>query len=202
MLKKGTIQRPFKWPYSTRETFEILASSANVVLHRKRKKGFDVDDNNKLAILHICHYLSGEVNDLSSLSKGVMLLGDVGAGKTFLMEVIQEMFLQINKVFTIISAIKIFEAYKANDYTMIRRLETGIICIDDLGSEERSINNWGTIEHPIYQVLMKRSIDERLTFATTNLDAKQLEVRYGKRIRDRLREMCVTIPVVGPSRRK
>lgn len=172
---------------------------------------FKVDKFNKDVISQLACYLTGDKEFKGDLHKGIMLHGTVGTGKTVLMKIIEILFSYNRKVLNIINAASINSIwmrsgnYKTNDQEKIQRKEdlwNGYICIDDMGVEEPLLNSYGSKVRPIYDTLNIRDQRNRITFITTNLEVKEIEKRYGDRIRDRLRGSMNQFILTGKSRRK
>lgn len=105
------------------------------------------------------------------------------------------------KIVASYSAIEIVEIFRSKDGK--DRLFVSPLFIDDVGTEQVEINNFGTKELPIYEIFNRRYLDRRfLMFITTNLKPSQMEERYGDRVRDRIKEMFNVIQIKGESRRK
>jgi len=76
------------------------------------------------------------------------------------------------------------------------------LIIDDLGIEQAEINNYGTIETPVIELLEKRYEKRLPTIITTNLDMEQIKEKYGIRIHDRIIEQYSIIGLNQKSFRK
>jgi DNA replication protein DnaC len=73
--------------------------------------------------------------------------------------------------------------------------------IDDLGREPKEVNNYGTKELPIIDLISIRYDFGALTFATTNFDSEKLAEFYGVAIVDRFKEMFNMLVLKGASKR-
>jgi len=120
------------------------------------------------------------------------LSGPVGRGKTSLMKLLvhlaphktnYEIFPTRNIVFKFnTSGFEVLEKYN----------ETKNYCFDDLGVEPtgshyaKECNVMGEILLSRYDLFLKNNTK---THATTNLNAQELEERYGNRVRSRMREL-------------
>ena len=72
-------------------------------------------------------------------------------------------------------------------------MRTPLLIVDDLGVEPREIMDYGNVFTPLVDLITLRYDEQLYTIFTTNLTPSQLEVKYGKRIVDRLNEMVETI---------
>lgn len=141
--------------------------------------------------------------------KGLLLLGKAGAGKTFFFETFgaQERIIQST---WFVGAYRKFQSY--NDGFWFEALgirashtsERHTVVIDDLGKEPKSVL-YGQVEEVMDRVICQRYDDWKrhkcLTHFTANLGIADLDQRYGRRITDRLREMCVLVTFNGQSQR-
>lgn len=129
-------------------------------------------------------------------SKGLLLSGPVGCGKTSLMKLFATLSSK-DKSFIIKPAREITMEFSQYGYDVIhrysrKRRSPKPICFDDLGIEPPmryfgdQINVMGEILLSRYDLYISQGIR---THATTNLNAEELEQRYGARVRSRLREM-------------
>lgn len=101
-----------------------------------------------------------------------------------------------------IPALQINEVAKnANQFSNLMKV-AGIMVIDDLGTEETSIKDFGTVRNPIIELINYRYDHDLTIVITTNLDDAGIVTRYGERIMDRLREQCNVISCVGESYRR
>jgi len=139
-------------------------------------------------------------------NKGILLSGPVGCGKTSLMKLLSYI-VPHQKTYKVIPArnitftfnnlgFKIIEDYGNNNY----------YCFDDLGVETtgrhfgKDCNVMGEILLSRYDLFMRKQESHQnsmtfgtqsrnLTHAATNLNAQELEERYGNRVRSRLRQL-------------
>lgn len=78
-----------------------------------------------------------------------------------------------------------------DDYERLFKLP--MLIIDDLGEEPKEVMVYGMIHTPIIDLLSERYAMQLMTIITTNLEADDLEAKYGPRIYDRLSEMVTSI---------
>ena len=195
-------------------------------IYEQLKKQITIDDDNREAVQQLCLYFSAHpaAADYNiSLSKGILLCGFPGVGKTLLMRFFQFNPLQ-SYAFASCTDIENHWAQPGEPYTVggvpiidyysnsIQLSsdpfvhEVGGICFDDLGSRDNPIQKRYGEEKNVMQEIIFNRYNNRLPFNqthfTTNLDAEQIEAKYGIRVRDRLREMCNILTIKGKSRRK
>lgn len=169
------------------------ATQANV----SRPEATDEQVSARIDMLLRWGYVSSEqtVEPIRAFLSGysVLLSGDVGVGKTFLMKSM---------------GVKCYKAPALSEYKSsgidiwYDSTDKATICIDDLGTEDQS-NNYG-----IRSDLLRAIIDHRCelrgvkTHITTNMDASSLGERYDDRTLNRIIGMCKVFRMTGESRRK
>ncbi len=139
-----------------------------------------------------------------SLSKGLLLTGNIGTGKTSLMKLLS--VFPGTKPFLFASSRSIVHAFRQEGYEILEQYTrfSQNICFDDLGLEENH-KYYGNETNVMAEILLDRYEKFKnlgiLTMATTNLNATELEEIYGNRVRSRLREMFNQISLVGSDKR-
>ena len=141
----------------------------------------------------------------SQAVKGCAMIGNVGTGKTVLLYLCANLF--DVRYFSLQSLSKLYvqggeEAFwgKLNDVHSVGH----DLILDDLGAEQ-DMKRYGNVL-PIVDLIYERyerwkRSGDRLWMAS-NLNSKELTDRYGLRVVDRLKEMCVSVAAVGESLRK
>jgi hypothetical protein len=181
---------------------------------REKSPGFIFDQHNQEVVRQLALYFTFdeafEAEGHGSLDKGIFLTGPVGTGKTMLMRAISE----ITRAFTMVSCQRItrtfmqsgwdeMQIYLSGRRGMDRIYEDSPHCFDDLGSEPTSVKYMGNEANTLAEIISSRYErgKHRGVSFTSNLNAAEIEARYGSRIRSRLREMCNVITLAGPDRR-
>jgi len=152
-----------------------------------------------------------------SLSKGILLYGDVGTGKTELLKMFG-----LNQVqsFGLVSCRAITDAFTGDGDSEVEKYYTNRknaiphafgqeysgYCFDDLGTEAPMVMHYGNKKNMMAEIILNRydsKMDYRYTHITTNLTVKEIIDRYGSRCTDRMREMfnIITFPSGAKSRR-
>ncbi len=121
----------------------------------------------------------------------VLLFGDTGVGKTYLLECMATLAIDSFKQVKFVTAFNFNQdmlkyhcaSFEEKSIIMDDYLNADILFIDDLGTENK-INNV-TCEY-LYSVLNDRMTKHKKTVISTNLDFAQIQDVYGERIFSRL----------------
>ena len=134
-----------------------------------------------------------------NLTKGILLSGPIGCGKTSIMNIMKYLAPTEHKFFVKPCRDISFE-FIQDGYQIIHKYSKGklyesepkIICFDDLGTEN-NLKYYGNECNVMAEILLSRYdvfIAKRIpTHITTNLSASEIETHYGKRVRSRMREL-------------
>jgi len=157
-------------------------------------------------------YFIGSEDSTLNLSKGILLVGNPGSGKTLIMTIFKNYAIyngvntfQFHDVKTLvkdaeINGIKAIEKFgTTNDYP--------ITCLlDDIGAKNESVNNYGTTFNVVDELISMRYLVytkcRKLTHFTSNIYPAEIETLYGARAASRLAEMCNIIELTGIDFRK
>lgn len=159
-------------------------------------ENFQIHEEDKDVLHKLCCY---NIKDKAmckkygiDIHKGILLTGPVGCGKTSLMRLLRYI-VPHHKPYEVIPTRNITFAFNHLGYSVIEDYgEHKFYCFDDLGIEPigryfgKDCNVIGEILLSRYDLLLKHKVR---THATTNLNAQELEERYGNRIRSRMREL-------------
>lgn len=169
-------------------------------------------------------YFNGIESEKYDLNKGILLIGNVGTGKTSTMRIFAEYLGRTNNpnYFKFVESRMIIREFAKDKYSGMERYsfnerpdEHGTmhkkpsnLCIDDLGLEKQEAKHYGETVDVMGEFLADRYsifIDERyrkLTHATSNLSTDSLASLYGERLYDRFVELFNIILLTGKSKRK
>ncbi|MFN3136332.1 MAG: ATPase [Allomuricauda sp.] len=147
-------------------------------------------------LLKLCNYIIKDYDsckkDGIDPNKGLLLSGPVGCGKTSLMRLLK-FLVPYQKPYSVIPSRNIVFGFNHIGFKVIEDYGNGqYFCFDDLGVEPtgrhygKDCNVMGEILLSRYELFVNHNIR---THCTTNLNAKELEERYGKRVRSRMRQM-------------
>jgi energy-coupling factor transporter ATP-binding protein EcfA2 len=174
------------------------------------------EDDKATIYLLLCYFLQDDIAapELElELTKGVLVTGPVGCGKTTLLSLMR--FLIPGNRFIVKSCRDISFEFIQEGYEVILRYSKGSLyhsmtrtfCFDDLGTEN-SLKYYGNECNVMAEILLSRYdlfITQKLkTHVTTNLSASEIEQQYGNRVRSRLREMfnLIAFDKNSPDKRK
>lgn len=186
MPKKGYVQYDF-------DKMLIYLEAKGKLLFGKKFKIYKEDHK---VLYKLCCYF---IKDKSScekfridINKGVLLSGPVGCGKTSLMRLLKHMVPHF-RPYEVIPSRNIVFGFNNIGYRIIEQYGNHqFYCFDDLGVEPtgrhfgKDCNVMGEILLSRYDLFLKHKL---ITHATTNLNADELEARYGNRVRSRMREL-------------
>ncbi|AOW19103.1 ATPase [Polaribacter vadi] len=178
-------------------------------------KNFKMHKEDEAILYKLCTYFIRDVETCKKLkidpNKGILLSGPVGCGKTSLMKLLPHI-VPHQKTYNVIPARNIAFEFNNKGFSIIEHYgNNNYYCFDDLGVETtgrhfgKDCNVMGEILLSRYDLFLKTndfqsvisSAVEKshnfknriLTHATTNLNAKELEERYGIRVRSRMRQL-------------
>lgn len=190
----------------------IIAHGSNFLVKRGEEIPFKIDRNNEYVISEIYKYLKRDKLFKGYLSKGILLNGSYGCGKTVLMNAVCKTYnyctslwnnpnireMRVVKSSTIVDSFR-----KEKNEIELSNYKAGILIIDELGREQKEVNVYGTIIQPISYLIQERYDRGVPTFAISNFTSATLSSKdyYGKMVGDRLRQMFNELTLNGESRR-
>lgn len=161
-------------------------------------KEFKIYEDDKEILLKLCSYFIRDKESCASygidINKGILLSGPVGCGKTSLMKLLRHI-VPLSRPYEVIPCRNVTFSFNHLGYKTIEAYgNSKFICFDDLGVEPsgsfygKDLNVMGEVLLSRYE-LYQQTKHKIKTHATTNLNAEELEERYGNRVRSRMREL-------------
>ena len=157
---------------------------------------FKIYKKDKDILLKLCSYFIKDKENCKKfdidLDKGLLLSGPVGCGKTSLVKLLH-FIVPHQRKYVVMPCRNIVFAFNYLGYKTIEDFgESSFFCFDDMGVEPMG-RHYGKDCNVIGEILLSRYdlfLETKLkTHATTNLNAEELEERYGNRVRSRMREL-------------
>lgn len=147
-----------------------------------------------------------------NLSKGILLSGPIGCGKTSIMQLLKPFSnhytgykIKTTREVSFEFAKHGFEALQPYTQKSNHQHRLTGYCFDDLGAEQQ-IKHFGNDCNVMAEILISRYEqfieNSTITHITTNLSASEIENLYGNRLRSRLRQMFNLIAFTKESKDK
>lgn len=159
-------------------------------------KRFRIFEEDKEILFKLCNYIIQEKEFCEKFdidpAKGLLLTGPVGCGKTSILKLLK-FLVPHQKKYEVIPSRNVTFAFNHIGYKIIEDYgNTGYFCFDDLGVEPlgrffgQDCNVLGEIILSRHELFLRHNIK---THITTNLNADELEKKYGERVRSRMRHL-------------
>jgi DNA replication protein DnaC len=166
-----------------------------------------VNESNRKLISAICFFISGDERFKTELGfdqkKGLLIRGISGLGKTHLIRCVEKN--ELNPI-KIISMIEVADEIKAEGEYQINQGDNKIIYLDDVGTEEATINYFGTkinFFKNFIETVYLRNVEKGFgkLIISTNNSFSEIEEKYGFRVRSRIKDMFNIIDLQGTDMR-
>lgn len=204
-IEYGRVYQPRTQAISFDDAKLIVTALYNRDLIRKEKT-IRLSPDEQLVVDDVTRYFIGDPSSSIPLHKGIFLYGDVGVGKTFLLEKIMRELMRLIPVplmqFGFVEATTIVDEVKqAKTLQPLKAYNHSTWLIDEMGKEEVVLRLYKDVEErPMDRLLSalyrQYTNNDLRTHATSNKQPSDLEKYYGTRIFDRFGDMFE--PVLWP----
>lgn len=159
---------------------------------------FKIYKDDEAILIKLCNYFIRDKTNCDKYgidpTKGILLSGPVGCGKTSLMKLLRYI-VPLQRPYEVIPCRNVTFGFNHLGFKTVEDFgNSKFYCFDDLGVEPsgrfygKDLNVMGEVLLSRYDLYLK-SRKKIKTHATTNLNAEELEERYGNRVRSRMREL-------------
>jgi len=201
---------------STRLAYQLLLEKCNAkYMYRLMKwssqnifgKQLIVNDNTLKLIQVLCYFLSNDERFETELNysfkKGLLIRGISGLGKTHLVRCVEKNELH---PILVLSMLEIADEVRSEGEYKIEMGTNKILYLDDVGTEEATVNFFGTKINFFKNFLELTYLRNQFkTFSglmiSTNNSFDEIEQKYGFRVRSRIKDMFNIIDVKGEDMR-
>lgn len=128
----------------------------------------------------------------------LILMGNTGTGKTTLAHALADA-IGVKNPYPYSYTLQKLErmALEDKDWFVEVAKEHRYLLLDDLGTEAREVNDWGTRRNIFNEFISIRYDYDLPVIITTNLNTEMMAQQYGEKTSSRLTEMCDTLLMVG-----
>lgn len=195
-------------PMAKKLAWESLQQQAN-----HEGFSFQLNSHNRKLLRELSAYFTGNACQLD-LTKGLLIYGPVGTGKSFLFRVFRRMAAEMQydvRRFRIAKIPQLYNDIQEGDAINLGHLYQNQWCLDDLGFHAQEVRNWGNRLNLVEMILTRRYdlfVGEGLvTHISSNVpfvsrgEVKVLDQILDGRIVSRLRQMMNIVVLGGPDYR-
>ena len=175
---------------------------------------FQMTSDVKPVYEQLIQYFHGDPAFPGDLTKGVLLMGPTGTGKTLAMrimaryrEIDNTKFVMNNQVYRmnyeVVDVSHVVNSFISKAFDGINQyIKRYIICLDDIGSESSMAKHFGNKIDVVSYIITERYTSKLLTLGTTNYPLKTLEEKYDDRVVSRMYGMFNFITMKGADFRR
>ena len=191
----------------------VVAHQRRIVANRKSRlvswqtlEAFDASTSSEIAQAYkLAKRFANRATEQSR--RGLALIGPPGTGKTHLLNAIALKLIDRGHDVRYVRLGQFLSALKAAidspttspDLVLSVYQHVAFLALDDVGVESLPLDSWRGEQ--LYGLVDERYTHGRPLLLSTNLEPDALAGYLGSRLYDRVREMCLLVPVRGPSYR-
>jgi DNA replication protein DnaC len=191
-----------RFQFSGEEFRELFVLRAKEVMFEHKNYGeFLIDDHNREVLTTMYHYAVRRNHDVINSLAGIILNGAFGCGKSVLISAFCRVLNDINFCGDKIEEIHAIDLVENIRLRGLMDYVKKPLLIQDMGKEPAIINVFGTVIHPISNLLAIRAEYGAMTFGSTNMDIKMFSEHYREFITKRIVEHVNLVFLPGKSHR-
>jgi len=196
-------QQELKDLWTANRVYGLMRWTSENVYHKQ----LVFNDNNRKLISALCFLVSSDIRYETELGysfkKGLLIRGVSGLGKTFCVKCIEKNEIKPIKV---VSMIEISNELKQEGEYQINQGKNKMIYLDDVGTEEATINHYGTKINwfkDFIETVYLRGVERGFggLIISTNNSFAEIESKYGFRVRSRCKDMFNILDIQGEDMR-
>ena len=183
------------------KTYEKASAAFWFIMNENIKGKIILNEYDKYVIKNMILWLMKDDSCAWNLSKGILLCGSYGVGKSTLMKCAKSYayhFAEKDRQFGFVRVNNIVRQVAGNgSISEINQYTTGNFCLDDIGQLIEEVTIFGSKYHILKTLICERVGKTITTHGTTNVKPSFFENQYDKMVASRMHEMFNIVEMEG-----